>query len=137
MANTGGFYSFIQSSSDGLNLIEIGWTSGATGALPSSYPSGFIRATPEIKSVTRTGTGAFTFALGSPWYATMFGLGYTIVQATWSATGARWVDVVEDHSTNVTTPEIKILISNAAGAVDPASGDVVNLTFGLCIKPSY
>jgi hypothetical protein len=110
-------------------MLTMLWTSGATGALPS-YPSGFTRATDEITAITRTGTGAMTIALGSPWAGPMFGnpIPY-LLQATYSAAGACDIMLIEDHSNNVTTPEIKILFVNAAGAaVDPSNGDIVGFT---------
>jgi len=138
MANAGGLYSFLQRTVDGVNELYLGWTSGATGALPSSYPSGYNNSTAEIKSVTRTGTGAFTISLGAPWWASMVAFHFHILQASYANTGACSVYVVEDHSTNTTTPEIKILITNAAGtATDPTTNDQVNLTFCTVIKPSY
>lgn len=137
MANAGGLYSFYQDSVDGVTRLRLGWTSGATGALPASFPSGFNNANSEIKSVTRTGTGAYTIALKDPWWASMCEFTYHILQASYANTGACSVYVVEDHSTNLTTPEIKILITNAAGtATDPTTSDQVNLTFGMVIKAS-
>ena len=140
MANRGGPYTLYQSTTDGVNYVDLGWTSGATGAVPASYPggTGWNRTSDEIKSVTRTGTGAYTIALSGPWYAAMARFQAWTLQATYANTGACSVYIVEDHSTNTTTPELKILTTNAAGtAVDMATTDQINLTFGLVIKPSY
>jgi hypothetical protein len=141
MANTGGFYSFYQHSHDGVNFAAIGWVSGATGALPASFPggAGWTRVAQGIfKSITRTGTGAYTLVLIDPWYAPMFGYEEAIVQASYANTGACFVQLIQDFSNNVATPQIKILITNAAGtAVDSTTNDTINLVFALCIKPSY
>ena len=138
MANAGGQYTFYQSNVDGVQQLHLGWVSGATGAVPTSFPSGFINVPLEVKSVTRTGTGAFTILWTGPWYAAMVKFVGSVLQATYANTGACSVYVVEDHSTNTTTPEVKILVTNAAGtAVDPTTSDIVTLTLSPVIKPSY
>jgi len=42
MANAGGQYTFYQSNVDGVQQLHLGWVSGATGAVPTSFPSGFV-----------------------------------------------------------------------------------------------
>lgn len=129
MANTGAYYPGPNTSHSGWNFLTLLWTSGATGAVPTGYPGSFTRSTPEVKSVTRTGTGAFTFALGAAWAGPMFAIFPYLLQATFASSGACEMVLIEDHSNNVTTPEVKVLITNAAGAAaDPASGDIIGVT---------
>lgn len=128
MANRGGPYSFFQSTKSGWNFLTLLWTSAATGAVPTSYPSGYTRATDELKIPVRTGAGAYTLSLTSQWAGKIFGIIPYLLQATYSASGACVIQLVEDNS-NATTPEVKILITNAAGAaVDPTTSDVVGIT---------
>lgn len=128
MANRGGPYTLFQSTKSGWNFLTLLWTSAATGAVPTSYPSGYTRATDELKIPVRTGTGAFTLTLANQWAGKMFGIIPYLLQATYSASGACVMQIVEDNS-NTTTPEVKIIITNAAGAaVDPTTSDVVGVT---------
>lgn len=109
-------------------FIYAKWTSGNTGAVPATLT--FDRG---IASVTRTGTGAFTIALSSAWDAQLHFRG-GVIQASYSNTGACHVQQVEDKVADTTTPEIKILCTNAAGAAtDPTNGDVVS--FKLEVTP--
>ncbi len=134
MANRGGSYDRAQYTSDGWNFLTIQWTSAASGAVPTSYPSGYIRATDEFLIPVRTGTGAYTLTLTSQWALRSFGIIPYLVQASYSASGACAMQLVEDKSNDVTTQEIKILITNAAGAaVDPTTSDVIGLTLLTCI----
>src|ERR1700690_1917257 len=109
MANRGGPYSFIQTSHSGWNFVTLLWTSAATGAVPTSYPSGYTRASDDVKIPARTGTGAYTITLGAPWAGKLFGIIPYILQASYSKTGACNMVLVEDKSSDVTTPEVKIL----------------------------
>lgn len=134
MANEGGPYDRAQYSANGWNFLTIQWTSAASGAVPTSYPGGYIRATPEFLIPARTGTGAYTIPLKSQWAARSFGLIPYLLQASYANTGACAIQLIEDKSNDPTTPEIKILITNAAGtAVDPTTNDVIGFTLAACI----
>jgi hypothetical protein len=127
--NRGGAYDHAQWSHSGWNYLTLLWTSAASGAVPTSYPSGYTRATDDLKIPARTGTGAYTIPLGTPMAGKLFGIIPYLLQATYANTGACSMYLVEDKSSDVTTPEIKILITNAAGtAVDPTTSDVVGIT---------
>jgi hypothetical protein len=127
--NTGGAYDHAQYSVSGWNYLTLLWTSAASGAVPATYPGSYTRSTPDLKIPVRTGTGAYTITLGSAMIGKLFGIIPYLLQATYSSSGACQMQLVEDKSDNVTTPEIKILITNAAGAaVDPANTDVIGIT---------
>lgn len=127
--NRGGANDHFQSSHSGWNFLTLLWTSAASGAVPTSYPGGYTRATDDIKIPVRTGTGAYTLTLSSPLAGKMFGIIPYLLQATYSDSGACQMQLVEDKSSDVTTPEVKILITNAAGAaVDPTTNDVIGIT---------
>lgn len=129
MANRGAPYTLLQTSKSGWNFLTLLWTSAASGAVPTSYPSGYTRATDEMKLPVRTGTGAYTLPLASQWAGKLFGFIPYLLQATYSASGACVMQLIEDKSNDVTTQEVKILITNAAGAaVDPTTSDVVGIT---------
>jgi hypothetical protein len=129
MANRGGFFDRAQFTSSGWNFLTILWKSAATGAVPTSYPGGYIRASDEFTIPVRTGTGAYTIPLTSQWAGPCFGLIPYLLQATYSASGACQIQLVEDKSNNATTQEVKILITNAAGAaVDPTTNDLIGFT---------
>ena len=134
MANRGGPFDRAQYTANGWNFLTIQWTSAASGAVPTSYPGGYIRATDEFKIPVRTGTGAYTLTLTSQWAARSFGIIPYLLQSTYSASGACVMQLVEDKSNDVTTQEIKVLITNAAGAaVDPTTSDVIGLTLMTCL----
>lgn len=121
----------------GMVYAQLKWTSGATGAVPT-FPSSFKYASNIVfKSVTRTGTGAYTIALQKPFYDVMpEPMKFGCLQASDSASGVCTARLIEDHSNNVTTPELKILTTNAAGAAtDAASGDVITVTFAFNMVP--
>lgn len=117
----------------GMFHATLQWTSGATGAVPT-YPSSFKYANNTIfKSVTRTGTGAYTIALMGAMYDVMpEPIKFGCLQASYANTGVCTAALVEDHSNNVTTPEVKILTTNAAGtATDASNGDIISVTFAF------
>lgn len=126
MANVGGFYDHMWASQQGLTWQFLQWKGPGSGAVTTT------RTSPEIKSLTETGTGAYTIALNSPWAGSMFAVTFTPMQASDSSAGVCTGRVIEDHSTNVTTPEIKILLTNAAGAATALqSTDVMNVVLWM------
>ncbi len=115
------------SYTSGRVFADLRWTSGATGAVPAS----FTVYGPWFTSLTRTGTGAYTLALSAPWAGVLQSPPtFACIQGTYSAsTGVTGIQLVEDHVSNTTTPELKFITTNAAGAVtDASSGDVLILT---------
>lgn len=129
MANRGGPYGNPQFTVSGWNFLTLLWTSAASGAVPTAYPGSYTRASDEFTIPVRTGTGAYTLGLTTAWAGKLFGFIPYLLQATYSASGACQIQLIEDHSDNVTTPEVKILITNAAGAaVDPTTSDVIGIT---------
>jgi hypothetical protein len=117
-----GFYVDLSSYQAGRCFIDLIYTSGASGAVPS--PLGNFAF--GITSVTRTGTGLFTIVFDGQASAL---LNYTLNnhQATYSASGACFVQVT---GVTLSTRTITIQTVTAAGAaVDPASGDILHMTF--------
>ena len=134
MANRGGPFDRAQYTASGWNFLTLQWKSAASGAVPTSYPGGYIRSSDEFLIPVRTGTGAYTLTLTAQWAARSFGIIPYLLQATYANTGACVMQLVEDKSNDPTTPEIKILITNAAGtAVDPMTNDIIGITLLACI----
>lgn len=116
--------------SSGRNHMDIEFTAGATGAVPT-FPTGFSRASPDaIRSVTRISAGVYTVALLEPWADMLFAAGWVIqtasqaVLANYSAAGIAGVVILQNLSTNPTTPSITFGLINGAGALtEAATGD--------------
>jgi hypothetical protein len=113
----------LRSQSSGRVFIDLQMISGASGAVPST----FTRKT-GIVSVTRNSTGNYTAVLDRT-YVDLFGLSGGVMQASYSATAAREVQLVSHAITNATTPSVTFTTVNSAGAVtDMSSGDTLFLT---------
>lgn len=103
------------------------WTSGASGAVPST-----LTRSMGVKSVVHGATGVYVVTLKSPWKNSPLEFTQAIMQASYSASGACFVRVTADASSNSTTPTITLLVVNAAGAaVEPTTGDVIRVSFKL------
>lgn len=129
--NGGQITPILGASISGYTPVVVSWTSRASGALPSAaYPgAGWGYTTPIIKGVTLSGTSDYVIAFAEPFAGLLAGCLVTIVQASDSASGACAGRVIEDHTTNVTTPEVKVRVVNGSGtAVAPAANDVVTIT---------
>lgn len=128
--NGGQITPILGASISGYTPIVVSWTSRASGALPSAaYPgAGWGYTTPIIKGVALSGTSDYVISFVEPFAGLLAGCIVTIVQASDSASGACTGRVIEDHTTNVTTPEIKVRVVNAAGAATaPTTNDVVTI----------
>lgn len=125
----GGFGSY-HDYSNGRDHIDIEFNAGATGAVPT-FPSGFSRASPDaVRSVTRISAGVYTVTLLEPWDDILFATGWVVqtasqaVLANYSAAGIAGVVVLQNLSTNATTPTITFGLINGAGAItEAATGD--------------
>ncbi len=115
------------SYTSGRVFADLRWVSGASGAVPTT----FVVSGPWFKSLTRTGTGAYTLALTAPWAGVLQSPPtFACIQASYANTGVTECEIIEDKASDVTTPEIKFLTVNAAGtATDASSTDILIHTF--------
>ena len=85
-----------------------------------------------IKSITRNATGTYTVVLQDR-YRRLLSLGLTVANATGAPTAfglGLWTTGTD--VTSASAPAVKFSTLSSTGTVaDPASGDVVNLTFEL------
>lgn len=108
------------------------YSTAAGGTVATSWPNVYAAGAEGTKIVTRTGTGAWTITLQDN-YVRLLGVEYVIQNAT-------GVPVVGDMGINSTLVNMTaaggsvfgVQFADFAGlAVDPASGDLVLLTFTL------
>jgi len=122
----------VSSSSDystGRSHIDIEFTAGATGAVPT-FPTGFSRATPDaVAGVARISAGVYTVTLRDQWDDILFATGWVVqtasqaVLANYSAAGIAGVVVLQNLS-NTAAKTITFGLINGAGAItEAATGD--------------
>lgn len=123
------FYTF---ESSPVNLY-LHWTSGSSGAVGTVSRKNGFKATPVVHG----STGVYTISLAEPWAAGMLEFKGRVRQATYSSSGACQVQLTADAVTNLTTPTITILVTNAAGAaVDPTTNDFIAIKLELQLQPN-
>lgn len=117
-----------QDSSDfqrGVVNIDLVMTLGTAGAIPTSFTYG-----DGILKVVSGGSGVYTVTFQDGYQACL-NIIQTIIQASYSASGAVYFTWTTDSSSS-TTPTVVLTARTAAGAaVQPATGDVVHLTFRM------
>lgn len=118
-----GFFTDITSYQGGRTWVDLTWTSAASGALPALSDSGVSAG---VTSNTHGATGVYTIVFdGQPY--NLINFGQAIQQASYSKTGACEVQLTGFDAPSKTAT---LLVVDAAGdAVEPASGDVIRLTF--------
>jgi hypothetical protein len=104
--------------------VFVKFSVGATGA-----PTLDAANSKGIKTITRTGVGAYTVAFGGAagvdTYQRLMGLGFNSIAASTSASG---VQIVADNSANKTAPGVNIVFTSAPGvAVEVGNGEVILL----------
>lgn len=108
-----------------VNDVYLGFTSGASGAVPTT-----LTRSNGITSVVRNSTGNYTVTFDDSWVALVDFSGF-VNQASYSASGAVHVRIKADALATVATHTVTIETVTAAGAVvDMASGDKLNVRFG-------
>jgi hypothetical protein len=125
-----GLYPDYSSMAQGRTLVQVKWTSGATGAVPALSTFKFHSG---VKSVTRTSTGLFRITFNAPCAAYIGMTVNEVHQVTYANTGACSIYMKSNQSSVVGSGYVDINITNAAGTlVDPTTGDVVALEFAMC-----
>jgi hypothetical protein len=129
---TPGPFSDATSYESGRTYIDLAWTSGASGAVPAA-----LSRSMAIKSVAHGATGVYVITFKEPWKNGILEFSWHIRQASYSKTGACVIQETANAITNATTPTVTILVTTAAGdAVEPASGDVIAMTWALQTQKS-
>lgn len=109
-----------RSSESYVNDLYLAFTSGATGAVPTT-----LTRSVGITSIVRNSTGNYTITYDDV-YASVLDFSLKVRQASYAAGGACVVQLVGDAIATVATHTLTIQTTNAAGAVvDMASGDVI------------
>jgi hypothetical protein len=105
---------------------DLQFTSGASGAVPTT-----LTKRNGITSVTRTGTGAYTVVFAERPDAFLGGFGS--VQPTGAAYDATLAEDVKVFNMVLSTSTAKFVTvrPDTAAVTDPASGDIVTVTFVL------
>lgn len=124
-----GYYNNYNDFSSGRSCIDIEFTVGATGAVPT-FPTGFSRATADaIKSVVRISAGVYTVTFNNGWNDILFATGWVVQTASqavlgnYSAAGIAGVVVLQNLS-SAAVPTITFGLINGAGAItEAANGD--------------
>jgi len=110
--------------------LYVRWTSGATGAVAT------LLSFNEVASVTHTGTGAYTIQFTQA-YNQSRNLTGCIVQASYSKTGACFIQRVADANA-AAQGTLKILTVDAAGdATESTTGDVIELCYEVATATGY
>lgn len=110
------------SSQGGEETVYVKWTSGASGAVPTTLTN-----YNNVTSVVHGATGVYviTFAFGGPPYSLLAFGPENIMQASYSKAGA--CKVVQT-AVSLTNSTVTILTVDGDGdAVEPASGDIISL----------
>lgn len=119
-----GYFSDDTANESGQVELYLQYTSGATGAIPTTLlrSSGFGLG--STAAIARTGVGLFTIQFDQIWALKYLDFNGVFQQAAYSAAGACEVQILTD--TVATNGQMTIEVTNAAGAaVDPANGDIV------------
>jgi hypothetical protein len=104
--------------------VYLKMTLGSSGAVPSDLGTSGVSA--GVTAVSSAGSGVYNITLAGP-YAEFIDFGQSIIQASYSASGA-CAAFVTAYSGSAGT--IQITTRTAAGAaVQPASGDIIRLKF--------
>jgi hypothetical protein len=116
-----GFWKQITSYTPGRTYVDLEWTSGSSGAVPTS-----LTEKSGVKSVTHGSTGAYAVVLEeTPYHLT--NIIQSIEQASYSKTGACKVELVD---TDLDEKLINLLVVDGDGdAVDPTDNDIIRVTF--------
>lgn len=123
---TPGTFSDLTGMESGRVFLDLAWTSGASGAVPAA-----LSRSMGITSVVHGATGVYVITFKEQWKSGVLSFSRHVRQATYSASGACVVQMT-GNAINTAAPTITILVTNAAGAaVEPASGDVIGMTFEL------
>jgi len=114
------------SSQGGEEKVYVKWTSGASGAVPTTLTN-----STNVTSVVHGATGVYviTFAFGGPPYSLLEFGPENVMQASYTKAGA--CKVVQT-AVSLTNSTLTVLVVDGDGdAVEPASGDIitVNATF--------
>ena len=125
------YYSDVYSNTPGRNTIDIQYTCGTSGAVPT-FPSGLTKAVADIILViVLLGTGVLTITFRDAWER-LVNVNGQILQASYSASGACGIKITTNNVETAGTQTLILTFVTAAGAaVNPASGDVVYLTITL------
>ena len=118
----------------GTSDLLVGFTSGASGALPSANSGYTFFGGPLVRSITKGATGFYTINLTQPVLnITQWNIG--CIQATFAAGGACDGYITTDNSGNAAAPAITVQFNTKAGvAVDPSAGDKVRIYVGFQFK---
>jgi hypothetical protein len=124
-----GIYRDLTSSTAGRKLMRVSWTSAASGALTNGITE--KNELDPTAPVAHGSTGVYTVKLRErPVNAVL--LGDEIMQASYSKSGACKVRVTgKDMAARTVT---LLVVDGDGDAVDPASGDVLTLTFDVQIS---
>lgn len=133
-----GYWNNFNDYVSGRCFADLKFVSGASGAVPASFPSGFARACADfIASVSRSAAGTYVVTLNDQWPDLVVADGWVVQAASqatpssYSTAGVSSVVVLQNLS-NTTTKTITFGTLNGAGALtDPASGDVVAFSFQM------
>lgn len=131
MATNGPYQSPVDIASwqAGLNFMPLQWTSGASGAVPTTLTKSY-----GVASVVHGATGVYVVTLSEQW-AAYLGMIEEIMQASYSKNGAC---KVRRTAIDLTAKTITLLVVDGDGdAVEPASGDIISLTFLMQLTPNY
>lgn len=109
----------------GLLRIHLEYTSGASGAIPTT-----LKRSNGIASVVRTGAGVVVLTLNNPAQDFMDFVAF-VEQATPSNTGACHVTVVDSVASSPGTVTITFRKNSDYSVQDTASGDVVYVSFSV------
>jgi len=118
-----GFWKDISSYTPGRAYVDLEWTSGASGALPST-----LTQKSGVRSVAHGSTGVYVVTLDeTPYHLTNFI--ESIEQASYSKAGACKVRITA-HDFAAKT--ITLLVVDGDGdAVEPTTDDIIRLTFAF------
>lgn len=115
---------------DGITNIDLVFTSGASGAVPSK-----LTRSNGIKTITRSGTGAYDGVLRSSYVQSINAIG-SIVQASYAAAGACEIRITADTIATDGKFSFVTVKGTDGSVVDMSSGDVIRLTLRIQgIKP--
>ncbi len=107
----------------GVDRVYLKWTSGSSGAVPST-----LTVSTDVVSVTHGATGVYTVVLGKSFYQSL-GLEQDIQQASYSKTGA--CKVIKTATTPSAATIVLLVVDGDGDAVDPTTSDVIELCFKL------
>ncbi len=123
-----GFYINLTSTTPQKALLDLVWTSGSSGAVPSA-----LTTSAEVASVVHGATGVYVVTLkGVPYRLNVFK--ESIQQASYSKTGACKVRIT---ATDLAAKTITLLVVDGDGdAVEPTTNDIIRLGFEFQLSPN-